>query len=422
MMRLLSDLLPLRVAADLPRYRADAGGRVLPWVYGRASVAPVPLDDAGLEWLVADHAVVAVERVRSHGKDLDGWQLVQRLDDTGRAIATVRLTRAPEGGDLSVLLVGRRDEASGALLEHPAEIAADLLRQCGWSPAPDAFQGLRDDFPGLALALVFAERSMALREAIGAVIEPLGAVWFTNPPTARRQALGIPVSVLGVQAVDDVSAQASAGSLATVARADFAFDWAAGAARQSVTVQAPDALSAYGRLEVAFDLGAVRTARDALEITRRRLEVMARPGWTVSVTVPLSMEIALGDTVTLDHPRVPRGDALVMAIGRDRLRGALELVAWMPAAAAPRVEMVQRAQAFDEATADNSVTYKDGVATFTLTDDAGNPLAGASVTLDGLDTRETDGRGRVQFRTTRGAHSLLAYLAGFAPFELEVFV
>lgn len=422
MMRLLSDLLPLRVAADLPRYRADAGSRVLPWVYGRASVAPVPLDDAGLEWLVADHPVVAVERVRSAGKDLDGWQLVQRLDETGRAIATVRLTRAPEGLDLSVQLVGRRHEVSGGGLEHPAEIAADLLRQCGWSPAPDAFQGLHDDFPGLALAMVFAERSMRLREAVAAVIEPLGAVWFANPPTARRRAFGGPVAVLGVHLVDEVFAESNAGDLATLIRADFAFDWASGASRQSVTVQAPDAAATYGHIEVALDLGGVRTARDALAITRGRLEMMARPGWTVRATVPVSMQIALGDTVTLDHPRVPRGDALVIATSRDLVRGALELVCRMPAGAAPRLVLVQRAQAFDQATADNSVTYKDGVATFTLTDDAGNPLVGASVTLDGAETRETDSSGRVQFRTTRGAHSLLAYLSGFAPFELEVFV
>lgn len=151
------DLLPLRVAADLPKYRADAASRVLPWVYGRVTLAPVPLDEAGLEWLVADHPVVAVDAVRSEGKALDGWQLVQRLDETGRAIATLRLTRAPES-ELAVQVVGRRDDTSGAVLEHPAAIAADLLRRCGWAPDADAFQGLRDDFPGMALGLVFAER------------------------------------------------------------------------------------------------------------------------------------------------------------------------------------------------------------------------------------------------------------------------
>ncbi|WP_157302128.1 hypothetical protein, partial [Thauera phenylacetica] len=186
MMRLLSDVLPLRVAADLPKYRADAASRVLPWVYGRVTLAPVPLDEAGLEWLVADHPVVAVEAVRAAGKALDGWQLVQRLDETGRAISTVRVTRAPEA-ELAVQVVGRRDDTSGALLEHPAAIAADLLRRCGWSPAADAFQGLRDDFPGLALGMVFAERDTRVRAAIAQVIEPLGAVWVADPPTARRR-------------------------------------------------------------------------------------------------------------------------------------------------------------------------------------------------------------------------------------------
>ena len=420
-MRLLSDVLPLRVAADLPKYRADAASRVLPWVYGRVTLAPVPLDEAGLEWLVADHPVVAVEAVRSEGKALDGWQLVQRLDETGRAIATVRLTRAPEA-ELAVQVVGRRDDTSGALLEHPAAIAADLLRRCGWSPAADAFQGLRDDFPGLALGMVFAERGLRLRAAIGQVIEPLGAVWFADPPTARRRALGVPVATLDVRVVDQVTAEASAGDLATVARAAFAYDWAANGARQSVTVQAPDAVREFGLMEVEMDLGGVRTARDALAIARARLADLARPSWTIRATVDGGLQVERGESVTMAHPRAPAGAALVLSTARDRARGTLELVLWMPAGAAPRVEMTQRAQAVDAARPDDSVTFRDGVATFTISDPGGNPLAGAAVTLDGQDTRETDAQGRVQFKTQRGAHTLDVYLAGYAPFSIEVMV
>lgn len=420
-MRLLSDVLPLRVAADLPKYRADAASRVLPWVYGRVTLAPVPLDEAGLEWLVADHPVVAVDAVRSDGKALDGWQLVQRLDETGRAIATLRLTRAPES-ELAVQVVGRRDDTSGAVLEHPAAIAADLLRRCGWSPGSDAFQGLRDDFPGMALGLVFAERETALRAAIGQVIEPLGAVWFADPPTARRRALGVPVTTLDVRVVDQVTAEASAGGLATVARAAFAYDWAANGARQSVTVTAPDAVRQLGLLEVAMDLGGVRTARDALAIAQARLADLARPGWTIRATVDGGLHVERGDSVTMAHPRVPAGTALVLSTARDRARGTLELVLWMPAGAAPRVEMTQRAQAVDAARPDDSVTFRDGQATFTITDSAGNPLAGAAVTLDGQETRETDAQGRVMFKTERGAHTLDVYLAGYAPFAIEVMV
>lgn len=420
-MRLLSDVLPLRVAADLPKYRPEAASRVLPWVYGRVTLAPVPLDESGLEWLIADHPVVAVEAVRSAGKALDGWQLVQRLDETGRAIATLRLTRAPEA-DLAVQVVGRRDDTSGALLEHPAAIAADLLRRCGWAPAADAFQGLREDFPGLALGVVFAERETPLRSAIGKVVEPLGAVWFADPPTARRRALGVPVATLDVRVVDQLTAEASAGGLATMARAAFAYDWAANVARQSVTVTAPDAVREYGLLEVEMDLGGVRTARDALAIAQARLADLARPSWTIRATVSGSMRVARGDSVAMSHPRVPAGTALVLSTAHDRARGTLELVMWMPAGAAPRVEMTRRAQAVDAAGPDDSVSYRDGVATFTVTDPAGNPLAGAAVTLDAQETRETDAQGRVRFRTTRGAHTLSTYLAGYAPFELEVIV
>ena len=55
-------------------------------------------------------------------------------------------------------------------------------------------------------------------------------------------------------------------------------------------------------------------------------------------------------------------------------------------------------------------------------DAAGGPLAGAAVTLDGQDTRQTDAQGRVQFKTQRGAHTLDVYLAGYQPFALEVMV
>lgn len=420
-MRLLSDVLPLRVAAGLPKYRADAASRALPWVYGRVTLAPVPLDEAGLEWLVADHPVVAVEAVRSAGKAIDGWQLVQRLDETGRAIATLRLTRAP-GVDLAVQVVGRRDDTSGALLEHPAAIAADLLRRCGWSPAGDAFQGLRDDFPSVALGLVFAERETTLRAAVAQVIEPLGAVWFADPPTARRRAIGTPVVELDVRVVDQLTAEAAAGDLATVARAAFDFDWAASGARQSVTVTAPDAVREYGRLEVEMHLPGVRTARDALAIASARLADLARPGWTIRATVDGALQVACGEYVAMSHPRVPVGTAMVLSTARDHARGTLDLVMWMPSGAAPRVEMTQRAHAVDAARPDNSVTYKDGVATFTITDDAGSPLAGAAVTLDGADTRKTDAQGRVQFRSERGAHTLTVYLAGYEVFEIEVFV
>lgn len=166
-------------------------------------------------------------------------------------------------------------------------------------------------------------------------------------------------------AADDIRARSDHGTLATVARVTFAHDWAAAQPRQALTLAAPDAITLYGRIETTLELPAVRTARDALAIASAILADRARPAWIVEAA-----------TVALEH----RGAAID------------------PAAPDP-----------------GTVLYRDGTATFTITDDAGNPLAGA-------ETRNTDRGGRVQFKTERGPHTLTVFLAGYAPFEMDVIV
>ena len=417
---LLADPLPLRRGVDLPQYRTD---RMLPWVYGRVWMSPVPLDAAGLLWLVADHPVTAIERVTVAGAAVDGWQLVQQVDAAGQAVALLRLTRPPkDGGAVAVRLLGRRHPATGATIEHPADIAADLLRQCGWRVPPDAFQGLREAYPALALGLVF-DTAMPLRDAIAAVIEPIGAVWAADRLQAGPRRASAPVAMLDAAAAERVSARA-VGELASVARVSYAYDWATGIARESLVLEAPEAIERYGRMTIDIALPAVRTARDALGIGSALLADRARPQWQIDITVGgADTPIDAGDTIALAHPRIPAGNALVTATARERARDMLELTAWLPAGAAPRVVMVRRGLMVDaERTAPAAVVFRDGVATFTVTDDAGTPLAGAAVALDGQEMRNTDRFGRVQFKTSRGAHTLSVYMNGYSPFQLEVTV
>lgn len=419
--RLLSDSLPLRRSTDLPGFRVDA---VLPWAYGRVTLAPVPLDDSGLEWLLADHPIVALHRVTAGGEAVTGWQLVQRVDATGAAIATLRLTQAPKAGaTLAAEITGRRHPTTGAALEHPADIAADVLRQCGWQVPVDAFRGLRDDYPGLALGLVL-DSPVRLREAVAAIVEPLGAIWTANPLAARRAGARTPVGTLDAMAADEIRARSDHGSLATVARVTFAHDWASGQPRQALTLSAPDAIKLYGRIEAELAMPAVRTARDALAIGTAILADRARPQWSITAQAAssaLSAEVA--DTLTLAHPWVPEGAAVVIALERNTEQGTRSYTLAMPAGAAPRVVLDRRSQAIDPAAPEpGSILYRDGTATFTISDDTGNPLANAAVTLDGADTRNTDRTGRVQFKTERGPHTLTVFLAGYAPFELDVVV
>ncbi len=423
--RLLTDPLPLRRTVELPMYRDDV---YLPWVFGRATVQAVPLDAERMEWLVADHPVVGVDWVSVGDAKTDGWQLVQRIDDTGHPIALIRLTQPAKAGDaVAARVVGRRHPATGAVLAHPAHIAAELLAACGWTPPADAFARLVDDLPGLEIGAVY-NGEISLREALAGLLEPLGAWWSAGTlatPQARIDVPGEPVFALGVGNCESISAQVDHSQIATIGRVTFDYDWAAGVARQALTVEAPAAIDRYGRIEADFPLPHIRTARDALACATARLARRARAAWRIEATTPDRGDLPMpGDTVRIDHPHVPAG----LAVVRSRRRGRSDLSATLSmellAGVEPAVALARRGRLIDT-TSDSdamAVTFKDGWATFTITDDNGNALAGASVTLDGATTRNTDARGQVQFKTTRGTHMLTVAAEGYMTFTMEVAV
>jgi len=418
---LLTDALPLRRATDLSQYRADAADRYLPWVFGRAALAPVPLDLTGQEWLVADHPITAVERVTVAGKPTTGWALQQRLDATGHAIAVLRLAQPTTKDAVSVTLAGRRHPATGALLTTPGDIVREIMRLCGHAEAPGAWSGLDVHYGQTALGLVF-EAPEPLRAALSRVIEPLHAVW--RPGWAAPRTPGTPVATLDVFNTHNISARMDSTTLATVARVAYAHDWASGAARAALRLVAPDALTRWGEITLDVDLPAVHNARDALAFASARLVDAARATWTVQADVDARIGVLLaGQAIALAHPHAPTGVALLTAVSHEREQAVLKITATLYTEPAPRVELQRRNAAIDAAAAtEPAVTYRDGTATFTVMDDAGNPLAGATVTLDGLTSATTDATGKVQFKTARGTHTLTVSMPGFATFEIEVVV
>lgn len=414
--RLLADPLPLRSMTALPDYTSD---HLLPWVYGTLTLAPLAWDTTGLEWLLADHAIAGVHWVEIEGDRTDGWELVQTLDPTGHAVALLRLTQAATSAP-AVSLSGRPHPATGALLTHPADIAEDLLRQCGWQPDRGAFQALRDAWPTVTLGGVL-ERAEPVREAIGRVLATLGADWSGAPLRGWLPGQGAPLATLTPALIDDGSATTGDTSLVTVLRVAYGTDWAAQTARGTLTLEAPDAIAAFGRIEADLDLGWVRAGRDALALGMVALADRARPLWALALTLAPGAPWLPGDALEIAHPWLPQGPATITAVAQDSTRTSLALT--RRAGSAPRVILTAQGQLADAApAAGTSVSYTDGVATFTILDATGSSLAGASVTLDGIQTRTTDRLGRVQFTTTRGPHSLLVVAAGYASMELEVTV
>jgi len=190
-------------------------------------------------------------------------------------------------------------------------------------------------------------------------------------------------------------------------------------------VQAPELLADQGEIAAELALPWVRTARDALALAEAALARRARPRWVISLSLapdPDAETLLPGDSLTLADPWSPEGAALITRVETDRT-GALRLTAERPAGRAPRIELLGTSTLIDAARADPiAVSYRDGVATFTILTDLGDPLASASVTLDGSQTRTTDRSGQVQFTTERGLHSLLVTANGYAPLEMDVVI
>lgn len=416
---LMTDTLPLRRVTELPKYRADTASMYLPWVFGRATLAAVPLDIAGQEWLVADHPIVGVDKVVVGGKETTGWQLQQRLDETGQAVSVVRLAQPSVSGPVAVTLAGRKHPTTGALLTTPGDIVREIMRLCKHVETADAWAGLSENYGQVELGLVFTT-PQPLRAAIASVIQPLHAIW--RPGWAAPKQPGTPVMTFDTGNTGTMSARMDNTTLATSVRVAYNYDWAAGAPRGTLVLNAPEAQERWGDLVLDLELPTVRKARDALVFASARLADDARTTWTVTAEVEArGGRISAGDTVQVSHPHAPAGLAVIDTVAHDRETDMWAVTGTLRTESTPAIVMQRRNTAVDLASAADPLTkYSDGVATFTIYDESGNPLANATVTLDEMYTASTNASGQVQFKTPRGPHSLLISAVGYETFGMDV--
>jgi len=229
---------------------------------------------------------------------------------------------------------------------------------------------------------------------------------------------------LNVQQLDDVSAQCAASALVTVLRVEYAFD-ATGQAQQAVIVECPSAIRRFGRIEVTHRATWTRSARQAEAIGAALLKRQARPSWSISASIPpaAARKLLPGDDVVLNHPWLPTGTALVTDLEEQPLAMTATMTCRMAAGTIPTITLTKQAGAFAPLGAGGvGVDYQNGVATLTILDDTSRPLAGAKVTLDGSKTRITDSKGKVQFTTAKGTHTVSIEATGYAPMESEIVI
>ena len=300
-----------------------------------------------------------------------------------------------------------------------------------------AIQGITED---LSFKILSGIKGVAVEDLdIDSGIEGL-ALFDADSGVLGKEFLGIGSAIIGGVAgevpgdsvwatfnsklMDGVSAVSSQGDLVTVLRILFDYDYGTRTFRKAVQLEAVESIRKYGRIEKEIQAYWISSFRSVVQMGERQLKYYARPKWSISFTTSLDYaDIPSGEWVILEeHPLLPVfGSVLVSDASLDLSAGEVSFVVEKVVGDPVKTEITRLSEAFEPEILEGlSITYKDGVATFTILDELGDPLAGASVMLDGDAVHTTDGLGRVQFRTTRGRHRLLVEATGYAPLEFEV--
>lgn len=421
----LADAIPLRSSSVWGSFSSPAS---LPHVYGGVTLSPIQYSQDRMLWCLCDHAAQGVDKVTRDDVETSAWAFQNATDSTGHAVALLELAEPLADGErLAVTLRGKMQPATGALLSRPDEILWDVLNLCGMGLAITDFDAFRTETDGISIAGVIDGSQGSARQQIDQIMGSVGAAWTAAMP---GYAIAWPPTVSSSDALatadaltaSDLTPTASHQSIATVLRVLFDYDWSTGKHRQALQIEAPAAVAQYGRIEREIDAGWLHTARQADQLARRLLAWMARPTWDVSWAGDISDPLPPGGWVAMDHATSPISDThrLIQAdIDMDRGRIALAITA--PAGAVPELSAAALASAFDPLIQTGAaVVYQDGIATFTLQNDVGSPIGGATVTLDGGAQRISDSAGRVQFSTGRGRHLLMIEADGYNGMQIEV--
>lgn len=425
--RPLSDNVPLRTSAVWGGWR-DV--QVLPWVWGRCTLAPIQYSDDQRVFLLADHPIQSVDEVKRDDVPTPAYAWRNAVDSTGRAVALLELAQPlAEGERLSATVRGRMHPESGRLLQSPAEILHDVLANL--AGAPVAWADL-DDYRSATQAVVLggllADNSISVRRAIDDLLQSCAGAWAAAMPGVAIDWPPLPDDAAPAMSVTPLTctgmqAQASAADIVTAVRVLYDYDHAGKRYQRAIALEAPDAIKTYGRLELEWAAPWLRTPRQAEAIGKRVLSYMARPRWRVSWQAPIA-DVPTGAWVDVQHPLSPVSGRHRLVSARIDTTGArVDCAIDAPTGDVPAVTTVKLSSAFEPVIQPGiTVEVANGEIIFTARNEQGQPLAGAKITLDGGASRIADASGRVSFAAGRGRHVLRIEAQGYPPAEAEVVV
>lgn len=422
-MRSLSLPLPLRDTSAWGGYREAVP---IPQRYGSASGALLQYNASRTEFAWAGHAVLSIDEVLVDGLPVGDWQWRNAVDVQGQPVAIVQFGQAQdEGAQLLARGRGKRHPRSGALMTNPADVVADVLALAG-QPAAD---GELAEFQRACAAEGLEvggsiEQADSAQSILRALCESVGAIFGADlPGRCRLWPSGAVPAARAIIRDGGLQAAASADDLANDLTIAYAHE--GGSPRATLRLEAPDAITAYGRRPATLDARWVTSARVAAAVGRRLLEHRARPTWRITADLPRAIRI--GDALSILHPASPAGGSHIVIAREWNLDSGLASVSVVvPVGDVPAVRLAAQSAAFETTQyAGVSVETRGSERVLTLREENGAPIVGAEVTLDGAIRRYTDAGGRVSFPVTAmppGDHTLSIVTADGRPLTTTVLI
>jgi len=425
--RPLSSTLALRTSAAWGHWRDI---RPLPWGYGRVSIEPLQYSGDRRIFHLLDHPIEAVEHLwrDNHPESAYAWH--NGTDSSGHPVSLLELAEPlSEGETLRVQLRGKRHPHTGHLLQTPGDILGDILTHLAGLPeAAGRLHTFSHHTRHILLGGVLNDNSLTARAVIDHLLQSIGAAWSLDlPEIASLWPLAATQAQPALEAAplhtSNLQAASSHQHIYTRLRILFDWDCAQQRHRQALEASAPQAIAQHGDKLLEWPAPWLRHARDAGQLAERILGHTARPRWRISWQTALT-SARIGDTVHIRHPHSPlSGHWPITATEIDSTSATLQCSVIGNVGEKPDITLGSASRAFEPLLQPGiTVETAAGEILFTATGDDGQPLAGASITLDGGATRIADNRGRVSFTAARGKHTLLVRAQGYPDNTCEIIV
>lgn len=417
---LLTETLPLRLTTQLGAFAAE---QVLPQRYGDLTRTRFRLIRmTATKFFAADHPMPIT---RAFVGDLETKAFESRTETSGQgdSYAVVEFAApVPLGTECSASGVGKRNEVTGALIDNPADILADLLALAGrddqwwWQLRAECSAA------GIVLAHSFTSQT-TIQDALDVIATSAGAIWCPGMARLYPAAFdGFKID-LDRDSAHGLGVTASLTDTADVLRVRFDYDEVED--RNQSFIQLDASPKRFGGVVVDVELPAVRAAAVAESIGRRLMGWYAGERYTVTFGTARTEFARPGTWARLtSHPAWPfAADPYVMLLRADldddRRFASLtgEVVVSTPTVTLTRHSVGSNSIGSGAV----EVDVRNGVATFTVFDDAGKPFPGVYASLDGAAPKKTNAQGQVAFTLAqRGQHTLDLSADGFLPQSLVV--